>query len=61
MNTETLINAAEKEAQPVKGIDLKAPVTKDTERAKCGNGVCEVAWKPFNQAAQRSDVSKPVA
>jgi HSP20 family molecular chaperone IbpA len=51
MNTETLINATDKEVQP-KSIDLAAAVNKDAERAKCGNGVCEVAWKPFTKSEQ---------
>jgi len=50
MNTETLINATDKEVQPAK-LDMSARPSnkKETERAKCGNGVCEVSWKPFGE------------
>lgn len=58
MNTETLINASDKEVQPVKSIDLKAPASKDAERAKCGNGVCEVSWKPYAQPGTQLDAIK---
>jgi hypothetical protein len=61
MNTETLINASDKEIQPVKSIDIKAPVSKDAERDKCGNGVCEVAWKPFAQPGTQREVRQPGA
>lgn len=58
MNTETLINATDKEVPPVKSIDLKVPAAKDAERAKCGNGVCEVSWKPFAQPGTQRDATK---
>lgn len=60
MNTETLSGTNNKEVQPAKSIDLNAIPggKKDAERASCGNGVCEVAWKPFEKSTEPQRNSK---
>lgn len=45
MNTETLISTNKQEIQ--RGRSNAQSGKKEAERANCGKGVCEVAWKPF--------------
>ncbi len=49
MNTETLIETNTKQAQATSPTNQKPQTggSKEAERAHCGNGVCEVAWKPL--------------
>lgn len=63
MNTETLVNSNTKDIQPSNTIELKAQAAgkKEAERAHCGDGVCEVVWKPFPKSKQRRGKNKPVA
>jgi hypothetical protein len=66
MNTEALTSTNSKEVQPVKSIvksiDLNAkPIgKKDAERASCGNGVCEVSWKPFDKSIEPQHASQQI-
>lgn len=55
MNTETLSGTNNKEVQPAKPIDIINALPggkKDAERASCGNGVCEVSWKPYDKSIE---------
>ncbi len=62
MNTEALTSSNSKEVQTVKSIDLNAkPIgKKDAERASCGNGVCEVSWKPFDKSIEPQRASQHI-
>ncbi len=52
MNTETLVNTNKDVQQPNKSIELSVLPTgkNEAERASCGGGVCEVAWKPYGKS-----------
>ncbi|MDZ4836286.1 MAG: hypothetical protein SGJ27_21105 [Candidatus Melainabacteria bacterium] len=60
MNTETLTSTNNTEVQPAKSIEINAlPGSKnDAERASCRNGVCEVAWKPFDKSNESKRSNK---